>query len=118
MATGSGKTDVAVRSAEELRAGRVLVLVPSLDPLAQTETAWREGGARARWARCRRCRVRRWRSRTPRRLRNSATSPMPYKRRSTITGKRQRPSPRKRHPQPRPPGRPHTPPVQTADAIH
>ncbi|GHE09072.1 DEAD/DEAH box helicase [Streptomyces alanosinicus] len=44
MATGSGKTLVAVRSAEELRAGRVLVLVPSLDLLAQTETAWRQGG--------------------------------------------------------------------------
>ncbi|MEU1457257.1 DEAD/DEAH box helicase [Streptomyces avermitilis] len=46
MATGSGKTLVAARSAEELRAGRVLVLVPSLDLLAQTETAWREGGRR------------------------------------------------------------------------
>ncbi|MFD8544601.1 Helicase associated domain protein [Streptomyces sp. NPDC059649] len=46
MATGSGKSLVAVRSAEELRAGRVLVLVPSLDLLAQTETAWREGGRR------------------------------------------------------------------------
>ncbi|MFI0813917.1 DEAD/DEAH box helicase [Streptomyces echinatus] len=44
MATGSGKTLVAVRSARELRAGRVLVLVPSLDLLAQTEAAWREGG--------------------------------------------------------------------------
>ncbi|MFJ9836449.1 Helicase associated domain protein [Streptomyces sp. NPDC101169] len=44
MATGSGKTLVASRSAEELRAGRVLVLVPSLDLLAQTEAAWREGG--------------------------------------------------------------------------
>ncbi|MER5577071.1 DEAD/DEAH box helicase [Streptomyces massasporeus] len=44
MATGTGKTLVAVRSAEELRAGRVLVLVPSLDLLAQTEAAWREGG--------------------------------------------------------------------------
>ncbi|MFF1847697.1 Helicase associated domain protein [Streptomyces sp. NPDC058217] len=44
MATGSGKTLVAVRSAEELRTGRVLVLVPSLDLLAQTEGAWREGG--------------------------------------------------------------------------
>lgn len=44
MATGSGKTLVAVRSAQELRAGRVLVLVPSLDLLAQTEGAWREGG--------------------------------------------------------------------------
>lgn len=46
MATGSGKTRVAVRSAEELHAGRVLVLVPSLDLLAQTEVAWREGGRR------------------------------------------------------------------------
>ncbi|MFF9090411.1 Helicase associated domain protein [Streptomyces sp. NPDC014991] len=46
MATGSGKTRVAVRSAEELHAGRVLVLVPSLDLLAQTEAAWREGGPR------------------------------------------------------------------------
>ncbi|WP_328686668.1 Helicase associated domain protein [Streptomyces caniferus] len=46
MATGSGKTRVAVRSAEELHAGRVLVLVPSLDLLAQTETEWREGGRR------------------------------------------------------------------------
>lgn len=44
MATGSGKTLVAARSAEELRAGRVLVLVPSLDLLAQTESAWHEGG--------------------------------------------------------------------------
>ncbi|GGW74522.1 helicase [Streptomyces xantholiticus] len=44
MTTGTGKTLVAARSAEELRAGRVLVLVPSLDLLAQTETAWREGG--------------------------------------------------------------------------
>ncbi|MEU1022105.1 Helicase associated domain protein [Streptomyces sp. NPDC005904] len=44
MATGSGKTRVAVRSAEELQADRVLVLVPSLDLLAQTETAWREVG--------------------------------------------------------------------------
>jgi superfamily II DNA or RNA helicase len=44
MATGSGKTLVAVRSAQELRAGRVLVLVPSLDLLTQTEGAWREGG--------------------------------------------------------------------------
>lgn len=48
MATGSGKTLVAVRSAQELRAGRVLVLVPSLDLLTQTEAAWREGAARAR----------------------------------------------------------------------
>ncbi|MCZ9349127.1 Helicase associated domain protein [Streptomyces mutabilis] len=46
MATGSGKTRVAVRSAEELHAGRVLVLVPSLDLLAQTEAAWREAGRR------------------------------------------------------------------------
>ncbi|MFE6743849.1 DEAD/DEAH box helicase [Streptomyces tubercidicus] len=44
MATGSGKTRVAARGAEKLRAGRVLVLVPSLDLLSQTEAAWREGG--------------------------------------------------------------------------
>ncbi len=44
MATGTGKTLVATRTAEELRAGRVLVLVPSLDLLAQTEAAWRAGG--------------------------------------------------------------------------
>ncbi|MER7900989.1 Helicase associated domain protein [Streptomyces sp. NPDC096046] len=44
MATGTGKTLVAVRSAEELNAARVLVLVPSLDLLAQTEAAWRKGG--------------------------------------------------------------------------
>ncbi|MGW7086756.1 Helicase associated domain protein [Streptomyces sp. NPDC054871] len=46
MATGTGKTLVATRAAQELRAGRVLVLVPSLDLLAQTEAAWREGGRR------------------------------------------------------------------------
>ncbi|WP_329031225.1 Helicase associated domain protein [Streptomyces sp. NBC_01725] len=46
MATGSGKTRVAVRSAQELHAGRVLVLVPSLDLLTQTQAAWREGGRR------------------------------------------------------------------------
>ncbi|MGW5249042.1 Helicase associated domain protein [Streptomyces sp. NPDC004129] len=44
MATGSGKTLVAGRSADELQAGRVLVLVPSLDLLAQSQAAWREGG--------------------------------------------------------------------------
>ncbi|WP_406472568.1 Helicase associated domain protein [Streptomyces platensis] len=44
MATGSGKTRVAARSAEKLRAGRVLVLVPSLDLLTQTEAAWLEAG--------------------------------------------------------------------------
>ncbi|MFE2147484.1 DEAD/DEAH box helicase family protein [Streptomyces sp. NPDC059456] len=46
MATGSGKTRVAVRSGEELHADRVLALAPSLDLLAQTEAAWREGGRR------------------------------------------------------------------------
>ncbi|MFI1152573.1 DEAD/DEAH box helicase family protein [Streptomyces sp. NPDC020817] len=46
MATGSGKSLVAVGSTKELHAGRVLVLVPSLDLLAQTEAAWREGGRR------------------------------------------------------------------------
>lgn len=49
MATGSGKSLVAVGSAEELRAGRVLVLVPSLDLLAQTAGAWREGGRSGRY---------------------------------------------------------------------
>lgn len=44
MATGSGKTLVAARASQELGAGRVLVLVPSLDLLAQTEAAWREAG--------------------------------------------------------------------------
>ncbi|MEU8435931.1 DEAD/DEAH box helicase family protein, partial [Streptomyces sp. NPDC029216] len=48
MATGSGKSLVAVRSSEELRAGRVLVLVPSLDLLVQTVAAWREGGRTGR----------------------------------------------------------------------
>ncbi|MFJ4343293.1 Helicase associated domain protein [Streptomyces sp. NPDC088915] len=46
MATGSGKTLAAARSAEELHASRVLVLVPSLDLLAQTEAAWRAAGRR------------------------------------------------------------------------
>ncbi|MGI5281595.1 DEAD/DEAH box helicase family protein [Streptomyces rochei] len=44
MATGTGKTFVAARSAEELRAGRVAGARPSLDLLAQTEAAWRDGG--------------------------------------------------------------------------
>ncbi|MFG2874907.1 Helicase associated domain protein [Streptomyces sp. NPDC048337] len=48
MATGSGKSLVAVHSAEELGAGRVLVLVPSLDLLVQTAAAWREGGRTGR----------------------------------------------------------------------
>ncbi|MFE9481223.1 DEAD/DEAH box helicase family protein [Streptomyces spororaveus] len=44
MATGSGKTLVAVRAAEEVGGQRVLVLVPSLDLLDQTARAWRDGG--------------------------------------------------------------------------
>ncbi|MDH6544072.1 DEAD/DEAH box helicase [Streptomyces sp. SPB4] len=44
MATGSGKTLVAVRSAEQIGGDRVLVLVPSLDLLDQTACAWRDGG--------------------------------------------------------------------------
>ncbi|WP_351233272.1 Helicase associated domain protein [Streptomyces sp. NPDC002133] len=44
MATGSGKTLVAVHTAEELTADRVLILVPSLDLLEQTARAWRDGG--------------------------------------------------------------------------
>ncbi|MGW9448586.1 DEAD/DEAH box helicase family protein [Streptomyces sp. NPDC055632] len=59
MATGSGKTLVAARSAEEFHASRVLVLVPSLDLLAQTEAAWRAAGRRGRWSGRPRCGVRR-----------------------------------------------------------
>ncbi|WP_331719671.1 DEAD/DEAH box helicase [Streptomyces virginiae] len=44
MATGSGKTLVAVRTAEQIGGDRVLVLVPSLDLLDQTARAWRDGG--------------------------------------------------------------------------
>lgn len=44
MATGSGKTLVAARASEELRASRVLVLVPSLDLLTQSVAAWRQAG--------------------------------------------------------------------------
>ncbi|MCB5164326.1 Helicase associated domain protein [Streptomyces bambusae] len=44
MATGSGKTLVAARAAEELRAHRVLVLVPSLDLLTQSAAGWRQAG--------------------------------------------------------------------------
>ncbi|WP_234344222.1 DEAD/DEAH box helicase [Streptomyces sp. NRRL F-5123] len=43
-ATGSGKTFMAVLTARKLRAGRVLVLVPTLDLLAQMAAAWRAGG--------------------------------------------------------------------------
>jgi superfamily II DNA or RNA helicase len=43
-ATGSGKTFMAVLTARKLRAGRVLVLVPTLDLLTQMAAAWRTGG--------------------------------------------------------------------------
>ncbi|MFF1480686.1 Helicase associated domain protein [Streptomyces sp. NPDC058301] len=43
-ATGSGKTLMAVASARRLHARRVLVLVPTLDLLAQMVSAWRAGG--------------------------------------------------------------------------
>ncbi|MFG1808293.1 Helicase associated domain protein [Streptomyces sp. NPDC049040] len=43
-ATGSGKTFIAVLTARKLRAGRVLVLVPTLDLLTQMAAAWRAGG--------------------------------------------------------------------------
>ncbi|MYS19235.1 Helicase associated domain-containing protein [Streptomyces sp. DvalAA-14] len=43
-ATGSGKTFMAVLTARKLRAGKVLVLVPTLDLLTQTVAAWRLGG--------------------------------------------------------------------------
>lgn len=65
MATGSGKSLVAVRAAEELRAGRVLVLVPSLDLLVQTVSAWRAGAAPAAPSRCARCAARRRDCRPP-----------------------------------------------------
>ncbi|MGW0087364.1 Helicase associated domain protein [Streptomyces sp. NPDC003393] len=45
-ATGSGKTLIAVESANRLSARRVLVLVPTLDLLTQTARAWRRGGRR------------------------------------------------------------------------
>ncbi|WP_329449119.1 Helicase associated domain protein (plasmid) [Streptomyces sp. NBC_01426] len=45
MATGSGKTLVAVQAAEQVGGDRVLVLVPSLDLLDQTARAWRDGGS-------------------------------------------------------------------------
>ncbi|MFI5688415.1 Helicase associated domain protein [Streptomyces sp. NPDC051636] len=44
QATGSGKTYVAVRVAQELRAARVLVLMPSRPLLTQTAAAWRLAG--------------------------------------------------------------------------
>ncbi|MEU5108218.1 Helicase associated domain protein [Streptomyces sp. NPDC021354] len=44
MATGSGKTLVAVHTAEEVDADRVLILVPSLPLLEQSASAWRDGG--------------------------------------------------------------------------
>ncbi|MBT2406852.1 MULTISPECIES: DEAD/DEAH box helicase [unclassified Streptomyces] len=44
MATGSGKTLVAVHTADRVGGDRVLVLVPSLDLLDQTARAWRDGG--------------------------------------------------------------------------
>ncbi|MGW4784892.1 Helicase associated domain protein [Streptomyces sp. NPDC004230] len=44
QATGSGKTYVAVHVAQELKARRVLVLVPSRPLLTQTAAAWRLAG--------------------------------------------------------------------------
>ncbi|GAA2523292.1 DEAD/DEAH box helicase [Streptomyces longisporus] len=44
QATGSGKTYVAVHVAHELRAARVLVLMPSRPLLTQTAAAWRLAG--------------------------------------------------------------------------
>ncbi|MFI0716363.1 Helicase associated domain protein [Streptomyces inhibens] len=43
-ATGTGKTLVAIRAADELTARRVLVVVPTLDLAAQTALAWRRDG--------------------------------------------------------------------------
>ncbi|MFF3691615.1 Helicase associated domain protein [Streptomyces sp. NPDC002187] len=47
-ATGSGKTLIAVHTAQQLRAGRVLVLVPTLDLLGQMVGSWRAGGRHGR----------------------------------------------------------------------
>ncbi|MBL1086765.1 Helicase associated domain protein [Streptomyces actinomycinicus] len=44
QATGSGKTYVAVHVAQELKAARVLVLMPSRPLLTQTAAAWRLAG--------------------------------------------------------------------------
>ncbi|MGW2027390.1 Helicase associated domain protein [Streptomyces decoyicus] len=46
MATGTGKTLVAERSADELHADRTLVLMPSLDLVTQTAVAWHTAGRR------------------------------------------------------------------------
>ncbi|MFF7730779.1 DEAD/DEAH box helicase family protein [Streptomyces sp. NPDC008001] len=43
-ATGSGKTLIATEAAQKLAARRALVLVPTLDLLAQNAAAWREAG--------------------------------------------------------------------------
>ncbi|MEU8894160.1 Helicase associated domain protein [Streptomyces sp. NPDC048442] len=43
-ATATGKTRIAAAVAQQLRARRVLVLVPSLDLLVQTAKAWRAAG--------------------------------------------------------------------------
>ncbi|MCM2580152.1 DEAD/DEAH box helicase [Streptomyces meridianus] len=43
-ATGTGKTLVSIRAADELRARLVLVVVPTLDLAAQTALAWRRDG--------------------------------------------------------------------------
>ncbi|WP_406426397.1 Helicase associated domain protein [Streptomyces sp. NBC_00147] len=43
-ATGTGKTLVAIRAADELAVRRVLVVVPTLDLAAQTALAWRRDG--------------------------------------------------------------------------
>lgn len=43
-ATGTGKTLVSIRVADELRARLVLFVVPTLDLAAQTALAWRRDG--------------------------------------------------------------------------
>ncbi|MEU8825465.1 Helicase associated domain protein [Streptomyces sp. NPDC048636] len=47
-ATGSGKTLIAVHGAQQLRAGRVLVLVPTLDLLGQMVGSWWAAGRHGR----------------------------------------------------------------------
>ncbi|MFB7215171.1 DEAD/DEAH box helicase family protein [Streptomyces sp. NPDC056255] len=48
-ATGSGRTLIDVTAAEKIGARRVLVVVPTLDLLARTAAAWREGWCTGRW---------------------------------------------------------------------
>ncbi|WP_406460368.1 DEAD/DEAH box helicase family protein [Streptomyces sp. NBC_00111] len=74
-ATGSGKAYVAARCADELEADRLLILVPSLDLLTQTEQAWRDSGRTGPVIGSPPCAVRRRPSRTPRTPASSWSGP-------------------------------------------